>query len=268
MKDLIIRLFTKQQRTLIGFSIASILLTTMFVVIYPAFKDESEQVAQLLDTYPEGFMEAFGISKDTFFDSLESTIAGYYFGLLWQVMMMGYVMILASGAIAHAVDRKHITFLLSQPLSRTEYLVANIVNGVLNITIFNIVSVFAAIPLAILFDVDYVFESYLVAFVVVMLYSLCIYALALMVSSIHSASSKVYIYTSIVLLITYSLNLVANLVSDLDGLKYVSNWFYFDYNSAFINQELYMPGVLLFTVLTIVFTAMSFMSFEKRDVHI
>lgn len=248
------------------YSVASILLVWMFVGMFPTILQEAEQFQQLIANYPQSFFDAFGI-EEFGFDTIEKFLALEMFSIMWPIMAIFLLSSRAGHAIAGEIEKGTIEILLSKPISRIRIFAEKYLAGILTLLLFTIVAVYAVVPLAELYNIDYAIQHYAPLALISFAFGWAIFSLAMMFSAMFSERSKVYMATGGVLLVMYAANIAASLLERIENFKYISFFHYFDYDKALIHNELNITSMIVFIVCAIVFTVVGLIWFHKRDIN-
>ena len=96
------------------------LLCVMIVAVFPSIAS-SPQLDQLIDSYPEAFKEAFGVTEASF-RTVEGYLAAEVFSLIAPLATAYFVIHLLARAICGSDQRGVLDVLLSAPLRRREVL--------------------------------------------------------------------------------------------------------------------------------------------------
>lgn len=73
--------------TSIIYCLAGILMLWMYVVFFPTIAEQAEKFNELIKTYPESFLKAFGIEEFSF-DTLEKFLAVEQFSIIWPLLVI------------------------------------------------------------------------------------------------------------------------------------------------------------------------------------
>jgi ABC-type transport system involved in multi-copper enzyme maturation permease subunit len=255
--------------TALIYLIVSVLFVWMFVSIFPSFQSASANFNELLKSYPQSLLKAFGYDPETpIFSSIESYISLENFSFMYQVLIVGIVASFSSWAIAGQIEKKTMSILLSLPVKRYEIFFAKYFSNAIIILIFNAVSIYSIILFAKLYDVSYNLPHYHLMFAASTLFSMAVYAISIFFSSIFRDKGKVIFLTTGIVLVMYALFIISGLKENLINLKYGSFFYYF--NATSILAKGIMPDYtyLVFGGTIIVFTALAVAIFSKRDIAV
>lgn len=263
------RYLKDKRNILVGFCIGAIGLIEMYVALFPSIQNQAENLNKMLDSFPKGFMEAFGMnSANLIFSQLESYMASEYFSFFWPIFTVILAISLANAICVSEIENGTIEFTLSQPISRKKILFSRYLTGCLSLLIFMVVSVYGIMAVGLIHGIKIQTINYINVFWMGMLCSLAIFSIATFFSVLFSEKSKSTLATSLILLIMYAGNIVSNLSANLDKVKYVSFFYYFDTSSIFGMNKIPKGAPIVFTVTIIVFLLLSLFRFNKREIEV
>ena len=113
----LLRFVTDRRRSLLGWSVAAVLLVVMTVAFYPTIRDQPsiEEVARNL---PEALKATFGISDAVSLASPEGYLQGRMFSLAMPLAMVIFGVGLGARAIGGSEEDGDLELLLAQPVTR------------------------------------------------------------------------------------------------------------------------------------------------------
>lgn len=267
MFTLFIRFLKDKWITTLVYSVAGIGFLWMYVAMFPALKEQASEFNDLLSSYPQGFLDAFGIS-DLSFNSIENFVGIEHFSIVWPLMVIFLMVGLASSSIAREIEKGTIELVLSRPISRLHIFFSRYFAGLAILLLFTLFSIFAIIPLAELHGVDYQLQNFVTIAIMGYLFAWAVYSISIMFSSFFSEKSKVSMAAGGLFILMYVLNLAANLKESLDVLKYGSFFYYFDYNQAIVKNTFSTEGIIVFLCVIVVCTSVALWRFNTRDIAV
>lgn len=262
------RILKDKKTSLVAYSLGAMAVIELYVALFPAIQKQAAQLNQLLEAYPEGFMDAFGFegSSMALFSKLESFMSTEYFSFFWPIMVITMLIGFANLMIVSEVERGTIELSLAQPVSRLKLFASRYLAGVAYFLIFDIVSIFSIILFAKLHGISYEIQNYLTIFGISLLFGLAIFSVATFLSALFSDKGKTLGLSAGLLLLMYVLNIVAGLRDSLEGLKYASFFYYFNPATVFGDNQIVQYSIPVFVSVIIVFTAAAAWRFNTRDV--
>ena len=268
MLTIIIRTLRDRKTSLIVFTLAAILMMWLYIAMYPAILEQSEALTEAYANLSESMLKLFGDNGTLSFDTIEKFLALEYFNFLWPIMSIFLLVAIAGTGIAGDIENGTAQILLSSPVSRVQIFMARYFAGMIALLLFTIFSIFTVVPLATLHGVDYVFENYFSIAILSFLFGWAVFSLAMLFSAIFSEKSKVYMFTGGIIILMYVLNIASVLQEKLENLKYLSFFYYYNYNDALIRNTLDFSGIIVFIVVAVVFSIAGAMWFKKRDISV
>jgi len=253
--------------SLVSYTLAGIGLVLLYVALYPSLQEQAQTYTKLMDSLPKGFSQAFGIDTN-FLASLQGYIASEMFSFMWPILTIFFMVSRAGSGIAGEIEKGTIGTLLSQPVSRTRLYWAKANAAILSLLAFVLTTVLCTIPFAWLFRINIDVINYFALVLVGLLFGLAIYSVALMISATSSDKTKVYAITGGLLFMMYAANIIAGLRQNLNWLKYISAFHYYDAPAALIHNHINGLGIVLFAAVALVCLLIGQLIFVRRDISI
>ena len=269
MWALMVRTIKDSWLTSVIYLVVSVLFVWIFVSIFPSFQSASANFNELLKSYPQTLLKAFGYDPETpIFGSVEAYISVENFSFMYQILVVGIAASFSSWAIAGQIEKKTMSTLLSLPINRTKIFFAKYFSNALIIILFNMVSIYSIIIFCKLYDVSYSSGHYHKMFVASTLFSMAIYSLGMFFSSLFRDKGKVLFFSVGIVLAMYAIYVISGLKENLSDLKYGTFFYYF--NSTSILAKGIMPNhlYLVFGGTIIFFSSMALLVFAKRDISV
>ncbi len=263
---MIIQTVKKSKWSIIGYILASALLLWMYVGIYPSISQHGEELSKYIESFPKELFKAFGMDVQSFFTKLEGYLGGEHYSLIWPLLLIMLAISFGSAALAGEIERGTIGILLSQPLSRLKLFLGKYLAGLTVLLTFVWASILSIIPLALLYNVDYLPSNHIKIAILGSLFALTLLSITMMFSSFFSERGRATMFTTMVLLAMYVLKVLANLKESLENLKYLSLFHYFDYNEALVNNKIDLQSVGVFLGVSLVCTLVGLYWFNRRDI--
>lgn len=262
---IVIRSIKDRWVVLAVYCVVTVLLLLMYVLLFPAIQEQAQQLKTLLETYPEGFSKAFNVD-DSVFTNIEGFLSAEQFSFIWPIFLIVIVTSIGGGAIAGEIEKGTIELLLSQPTSRLKLFFAKYLAGVFNLVIFVVVSIYAIIPLAAIFNINYKIENFAMFSLVAFLFGLAIFSLAMFFSALFNQKGRVYFLTAGIVVLGYVANIVAALKDNLADIKYFSFFYYFDSTKILAHNQIDNLTYYVFIGMIVVFTIAGGLIFNRRDI--
>lgn len=258
------KLFNERKASLVVYAISAILLMLMFISLYPSILENSEQLNQLFESYPEGLKSAFGL-EDINFDTLEKFLSMEYFSFMWPILMI-VIAISIAASLAREKETGTMSILLSRPMSRLKVYLGHYAGASVILAGFSAITIFAAVPLAYLYNIDIVFKNYVLMFIISFLFGLAILSVSMLLSAIFSEKSKVLVFAGGMMVGMYAINIIARLKESLDFIKYFSFFHYFNSSTVLAKAQLGIEPVAVFLVVSLVCITLGAYIFNRKDI--
>ena len=245
--------------------IVASLLLIMYTAMFPSFSTQQDQWNQVVKTIPENMMKAFNL-QDYSLSSYHSFIASEEYSITWPILLVILAISFAGGALSGEVEKGTIEILLSQPISRIKLYLSRFLSGVFSVTAFVAITVFLAIPLAEIFNIQYSASHFAYLALVAWLFGLAVFSIATLLSAIFSDRGKVYFISAGILVLMYVANIVAVLKESFSDLKYSSFFYYYNPANALIRGQIDHWSYLVFGVTIVVCFVLGLFIFNRRDI--
>jgi len=263
------RILKDKKVSLIAYVLGAIATVEMYIALFPAIRDQAEQLNQMMAAFPKGFMEAFGFNgSEALFSRVESYMSTEYFSFFWPIMAVTMVIAFANLMIVTEVERGTIELTLAQPVSRLKLFFSRYLAGAFYFLVFDLASIFVMIPIAKLNHVAYQAENYFTITGISLLFGLSIFSIAAFFSALFSEKGKATAMSTALLLGMYVLNIVATLKDSVKNIRYASLFYYFNPSTVFANNEVIQYSVPVFIGVIVIFTAAAAWWFNRRDIAV
>lgn len=267
MTGVFLRILKDKRNAFIAYCLGAIATVEMYIALFPAIRDQAEQLNKLLEAYPKGFMEAFGFtSTEALFSKLESYMSTEYFSFFWPIMVITMMIAFANLMVVTEVEKGTIELSLAQPISRIKLFFTRYLAGAVYFLAFDIVSIFVMIPLAKMHGISYQTENYFTILGVSFLFGLVVFSIAIFFSAIFNERGRAIAFTTAILLAMYVINIVSTLKDSLKDLRYTSIFYYFSPSTVFGQNKIIEWSVPVFLGVIVVFTLAAAFWFNRRDI--
>ena len=236
------------------------LYSAAIVASFTAFSGSAEQMNQLLEAYPKGMLEAFGITD---LADVENYMSSQVF-LLAPLALAFFPILAAAGTIAGAEERGTIDVLLGNPIPRWQLVVGSFVSIAFSLlAILTLMGVLTQAT-AFLMDVDLPVAN--TAAAVLNMWPLCLFfgAAAMLCSAVfHRRALAVSIPASL-LFAMYLLDTLGRVSEDLEDLQPASAFYY--YGSA-IEDGIDWTNFWGLTLVAVALVLLAVPAFSRRDIY-
>ena len=265
MKAILISTSLKERLTSVGvFNLVGLGLLWLYIGVYPSIQGQSAAYNKIIRSMSPSVLKAFGASNSSL-NSLSGFLASKQFGFSWPLIIIFLAASLAVSLISGEIEQTTISQWLSAPISRISIYWSKFIAGMFWVVVSVVISIFAIIPLASIYNLSvnsaYVFDMAITGG----LFALAILAFSMLVSSLVSKKTKAYLPIGIVLIVMFTLNVVAALNGNLDYLKYFSFFYYFNASNLLTSGVVNSASYLMFGSVIVVCSLVGSFIFKKRN---
>jgi len=267
MWQIFLRTLKDRRTLLVIYCVSSITLLWMYIAFFPGFKEQSSSIEQLMKSYPESMMKAFNVDIKSF-TTLEGYLSTEQFSFIWPLLMMFMTLGYSGYALASEIEKGTIEILISQPISRLKLFFGRYFAGLLMIIVFTFFSIYAAIPLARVYNIDFNAHNFLTVSILSFLFAWAIYSIGMFFSAVFSGIGRVYFISGGILVLMYVLNIVSALRDNLSDLRYASFFYYFNPQKALVYNQIDNWSYFVFIGVAVVMTIAGAIWFSRRDIAV
>ena len=236
------------------------LYSAAMVASFTAIEGSAAQLNQLMEAYPKGMLEAFGVTD---LGDPANYLHSQVFGLAPLALSFFPILALA-GAIAGAEERGTIDVLLGNPLPRWQLVAGNFI--AVAISLLEICAVVGLLTwgTAVLIDVELSLRE--VADAVLNLWPICIVfgALALLCSALFHRRSLAIAIPAFLLFGMYLMDTIGRASEDLEDWRPYS---VFKYYGSAIENGIDWTHFASITLAALVLTLLATLVFRRRDIY-
>jgi ABC-2 type transport system permease protein len=263
--NIVVRELKANLKSLIIWSSIIVLYIYMGMTEFSSYAGNKDML-DLLDTFPKALMDAFSFSNFNL-----TTVSGFMGVMisLYAIILNIHAALIGSSIISKEERDKTVEFLLVMPVKREQVLTSKIIAAFLNCLCLLAVTAAASYTGAMRYLPEKDFTKFL---------SLCICSMFLMqmiflsVGILLGSALKQYKragYLSITIVVAaYFLSIAIGLSSKLDFLKYITPFKYQEPVKILHELRLDIWFILLSVGITVICTAVAYMTYKKRDLYI
>lgn len=250
------RVLARTRTTFMWWTIGVALYTIINIAIYPSMKDSI-----LLETssYPQGLMDAFGLNN---LDQLGPYLYAQVF-LMLPLVLAFFPITQFAGALAGAEQRGGLDVLLTQPMKRRTLVLANWAAVVVYLAILLLITGVLSWLVVQLIGENLSLGDTLLASWSVFPVTVTLGTMGLLFSAIMRSNGTVLGISIGVTFLLYLINVVGNIVPELEWIRWISPFRYF--NDVFTYHVPWWHYALLLGVTTVLLAA-AVKVFERKDI--
>ena len=234
----------------------------ILTLMYPIMVDNDELFRQYMQTFPEEFLLAFGMTGSLGDPGVFFTT--YVSSWLWPIMAT-IAAILGGTRVAADLDRAFLDLPLATPLSRTRHLVASIVGQAIVIAILAAATVGSIWAGGLLVDVQFDGPRFAAAGVLCWLFGCALAGVTTLLAVLTLSRGRTAGIVSGVLVAMYLAWVVAQISTDWAWLLGWSAWGHFDTTTLIDHGTLPAGDLALFAVVAVAGWGAAVIAFRRRD---
>jgi ABC-2 type transport system permease protein len=249
-----------QLRSIVIWGAALGLYSAAMVASFTAIEGSAAQLNQLMEAYPKGMLEAFGVTD---LGDPANYLHSQFFGL--GPLALSFFPILAlAGAIAGAEERGTIDVLLGNPLPRWQLVAGNFLA-----TALSLLGICALVGLltwgtAVLFDVDLSLPEITAGVLNLWPITVVFGALALLCSALFHRRALAISIPAFLLFGMYLIDAIGRASEDLEDWRPASAFYY--YGSA-IENGIDPTHFISITIIALTLVLLAALAFRRRDIY-
>jgi ABC-2 type transport system permease protein len=245
----------------------AVLLMYMASILGMYDPENIETMQQLIDTMPQGMMDAFGYSGSP--TNLITFIALYYYGFIALMFPMIYCIILANRLVAAHVDRGSMAYLLATPNSRVKIVATQAFYMIFSVTLLLGINTAAGIGLSeIMFPGDLDPANFIRLNLVTILMTLAISSICFFFSCLFNEAKYSLSFGAGIPLLFFLINMLGNVGNRFEWLRFLTIYSLFEPNKIVTGGESIIFNNLVFATIAFVLYTLGIVIFSRRNLYL
>jgi len=245
----------------------AILLMYMASILGMYDPESIDTMQQLIETMPQGMMDAFGYSGSP--TNLITFIALYYYGFIALMFPMIYCIILANRLVAAHVDRGSMAYLLATPNSRIKIIATQAFYLIFSVTLLLALNTAAGIGLSeIMFPGDLDLANFIRLNLVTILMTLAISSICFFFSCLFNEAKYSLAFGAGIPLLFFVINMLENVSDRFDWIRFLTIYTLFEPNEIVAGSDSILFNSLAFTIIAFVLYSLGMVIFSRRNLYL
>lgn len=238
------------------------LYTWMIIGLFPSVAKLKDDYAQQM---PENMLKIFGAEGAQSMGTIEGFISMEFLSLFFVLILAFFVGSSAGSTLAGAAERKTLDFGLSQPISRTKFLLAGAAVTVFYIVLLTLLTAVSMLLLGKIYNAPFDSQGMAAFFVVASCLLLAFYGIAILLSSRMKSKLSVAGGTVMILIAFYILTAMTRIVDKIKDYDKYSLFYAYNPQKLLESGDIswYQTGVLF--AIFIIGLLSSIVIFNKKD---
>lgn len=233
---------------------------------YATYSSTGQSITSLIDQFPQSVKIIFGMT------GFNLDTASGYFGVLFiyiALMATVHAVLLGAGIISKEERDRTSEFLFVKPISRFKVITAKMMAGLCSVVVLNLVTLGSSLYFVNFYTKDTSFTSFIVVSMSgLFILQLFFFFFGTMVAAINKKPKTSASIATSGLLFAYILTSLININSDLDALKYLTAFKYFDAKDMLARGSLDPLYVVISLLLIGVMTVVTYRAYSNRDLNV
>ncbi len=233
---------------------------------YVALSSSGQSMNELFSQMPKSLQAFIGVGS---FDL--SKASGYYGVLFLYLLLMAtiHAAMLGADIISKEERDKTAEFLLCKPISRNKIITSKLLAGMMNILIFNIITLASSIVIVAKYSKgEAVSGDIAILMIGMLILQLMFMFIGTAIAAISKNPKTATSISTAVLLITFILSIAIDINSKLESLKYLTPFKYFEAKNLMVGNG-FQTGFIILSIIIISATiSFTYMFYKKRDLSI
>ncbi|MDQ1143457.1 ABC-2 type transport system permease protein [Bacillus sp. SORGH_AS 510] len=263
--NIFIKELKSHRKSLIFWCIGVFLMVASGMNKYSSLYSSGQSMNELMADMPKSLQAIMGVGS---FDL--SKASGYYGMLFMYLVLMATIHAAMLGATIIAKEERDKTteFLFVKPVSREKIITAKLLAAITNIVIFNLVT-FASSVIIVgkVSDGEKVNGEIAVTMLGMFLLQLLFMVVGSAISAVKKQPKTAASLATAILLLTFVLSMVIDLNENLDLLKYLTPFKYFEAKHMMVGDGLEIVSIFLSLFLIMALTYGTYLFYKKKDLN-
>lgn len=256
------------RRSTLWFALGMTIYGLLIAAFYPTIRDSGDDFQELLDQYPEAFLEAFGLSAGVDLSDYGIFLNAEYFSLIWPIIVAAYVIINGANAVAQEIESGTVELWLSVPEVRWKLLLGKVAALSAGAIMLALVTTVTNLIYASVLQADESFMSMALLVFPMSGFALATLGISLACSSFSDSRGRAAGIAAAFVLASYLLNLIANLSDSWDWLRHLSYFHAYQTDRLVMDDVLAVESVLVLLSMWVAGSGLALLIFQRRDIVI
>ncbi len=266
MSTIMLRRAIKDLRwTILWYALGVAVYSLAIMSVYPTMRRNAQSFQDILKTYPDAFLKAFGVSTNMF--EMAPFISAEFLNVIWPLIVAIFVIMTGTAAVAQEIERGTVELWLSVPESRARLLSAKIASLVLGIVVIAVVTVIAIEVGALMVGESFGISRLMALVPELLAFPVAVAGYSLLFSSFASERGKVAGLAAVVTLAFYLMWVFAALVESLSWLRYLTIFTAYKPQQALESGVVSWIQILALLAIGLVGAIGAMVIFQRRDAN-
>ncbi|KGE19365.1 ABC transporter permease subunit [Paenibacillus wynnii] len=254
------------RKSLIFWSIGILLMVVSGMSKYAGLSSSGQSMNDLMADMPKALKAIMGIGD------LDLNTASGYYGLLYLYLLLMatiHAVMLGANIISKEERDKTSEFLFVKPVSRNSIITSKLLAALTNIVIFNLVTLISSILIVGQYsDGEAISGDIAITMLGLFIAQLVFMSIGTAIAAVKRKSKTAGSLATGILLLTFILSVAIDLNEQLEGLKYITPFKYFEPKNVMYGGGLDPVFVVLSVGMIVALFYVTYAFFKKRDLNV
>lgn len=233
---------------------------------YATYSGAGQSINSLINQFPQSVQAIFGLT------GFDLNKASGFFGVTFMyiaLMVTVHAVLLGSGIISKEERDKTSEFLMTKPISRARILSSKIFAGLICLIVLNIVTFASSIYSVNNFSKEASFTDLIMVLMAGLFFlQLMFFFIGVAVAAINKKPKSSSSISASILLTTFIVTFLININNNLEQLKYLTPFKYFDARDILASGKLDPVYVSISLILILAMITVTYIAYDKRDLSV
>jgi len=264
MQNIIVRKFKDQLLSLLYYFGGLFAYTWMMIALFPSMK--TADLSTIYQQFPKEFLKFFGANGIETMGTIEGFLSLEFLSLFFILIIAFYIGSAAGSTIAGSIEKRTMDFQLSQPISRTKLVIAEILVGLFNTFLLVALTVLSMYLLGKGYHVSLNNHGLITFGFVATIFLWSFYGIAMLLSSILKSKISVAALTVGILMGLYVFNALTKIIDKLAKYDKFTLLNMYDPQKLLTNTAINWNQILVLVIILLVGTIGSLIIFNKKNI--
>ena len=237
----------------------------LMVSFFPTVQDMGGELEKLLESYPPGFLQAFGVDAGSF-NTIEGFLSVEYLSFIWVIIVGILLFTLGASIVSGEIDKGTSEFSFTLPIKRQKIVLEKFAASFFISLIIIFITLTTIIIGAYIVGETLHFKGLLAFFAVASALSFFLLAFATFLSSFSSSKGKVYGICGGFFALSYAIHVLVGISDKVLDFYFLSFFKYYGSPGAILaSGSIDIRNIAVFLTAGAIFLLLGIMIAEERD---
>lgn len=250
------------------FALGLVIYAGLISAFFPSIQDISTSVQQLLESYPDALLKAFGLGSEVNFGEYAVFISAEYLSFIWPLIVSIFLIMAGAATVGSEIDSGTAELWLSVPETRWSLLLSKMLAIASAVIVLVVITVLAIWIASFLLDATLAVGDLARAALTMTAFAWATTGIACFCSSFSQDRGRAAGIAAAIVLASYLLDVLSGINESWNWLHYLSYYSAYGPQDALRSSALHPLNLLALLAVTAVTTLAALMIFNRRDIEL